>query len=213
MVWNIPSRLIIASSLALLGATNAAFAEPLGPSSGFLPTYAGVQNGDLDVAGGEVFFDGGSFEFDATFNDAVGTTLGVFYVWGVDRGSNAAPFGAFRPGVLFDAVVVSAPSLNLNFVVDLATNVMTPFTDVVANGNVLTLTVPASLLPSLGFLPKDYLVNLWPRLGFDPSDNTQIAEFAPSNSDAGITGAPEPATLALFGAGVIAFGRRFRKQR
>lgn len=213
MAWKFPLLPISAGALTLFGATGAGLAEPLGPSSGFLPTYVGPQNGDLDVASGEVFLKGGNFEFDATLNADVGTTPGVFYVWGVDRGSNMAPFMSFRPGIFFDAVVISAPSLGLNFVDDLDTNAMTPLppADVIASGDVLSLTVPVSLLPTLGFLPKDYLVDFWPRLGLDTTNDAQIAEFAPSNSDARVTDTPEPATLTLV-AGLLAFGRQYRKR-
>ena len=96
----------VLGTIALLLATPA-MAGPLGPSSGFLPTYAGPQNGDLDITSAEVFLRQSTFEFDATFSATIGTTPGVFYVWGIDRGTDIAPFGAFRPGVLFDAVVIS----------------------------------------------------------------------------------------------------------
>lgn len=209
------SSLIVATvALALSGTISSALADPIGSGSGFLPSYAGPQNGDLDITGGEAFLDGSNFVFDATFNANVGSTAGVFYVWGVDRGLNIAPFGAFRPGVLFDAVVISAPSLGQNFVVDLIANTMTPLPlgDVFVSGNTLSLTVPVSLLPTLGFAPRDYLVNLWTRFGLDPSDNTQIAEFAPSDSDVPVTPAPEPATLMLMGAGLLGLVGMRRKQ-
>ena len=179
-------------------------AGPLGPSSGFLPTYAGPQNGDLNVTSAEAILHQGTFEFDATFSDPIGTTPGVFYVWGIDRGTNDAPFGAFRPGVLFDAVVISAPSLNTNFVLDLKTNLLTPLTasQVQINGDSLKLIVPAALLPSEGFTFNNYLVDLWPRLGLDPSDNTQIAQFDPSESSGRVT-VPEASTISLVGAGLI----------
>ena len=193
-------------------------ATPLGPSSGFLPTYLGPQNGDFEIASGEAFLKGSNFVFDATFNAPIGTTPspGVFYVWGIDRGLNIAPFGAFRPGVLFDAVVISDPTLNLNFVLDLTTMVQTalPASDVDVNGDRLTLTVPTSLLPSTGFFSlSDYLVNLWTRDGLNSADDTQIAEFAPSDSDVRVN-APEPITLAVFGAGLAgaAVIRRRRKK-
>jgi len=190
-------------------------ATPLGPSSGFLASYTGPQNGDLDIASGEAFLNGSNFIFDATFNAAIGTTPGVFYVWGVDRGLNIAPFGSFRSGVLFDAVVIAAPSLNQAFVVDVTTMALTPLpaSDVNVSGDMLSITVPTSFLPSEGFALSDYLVNLWTRDGLNPADNTQIAEFAPSNSDVRVT-VPEPVTIALLGAGfagAIVLRRRKKK--
>lgn len=181
-----------------------AAATPLGPSSGFLPSYTGPQNGDFSIVSGEAFLVGNNFVFDATFAAPIGTTAGVFYVWGIDRGLNIAPFGAFRPGVLFDAVVISEPSQNTSFVLDLVTNQMTALlaSQVDVSGDTLKLTVPTSLLPSEGFALNDYLVNLWTRDGLNPADTTQIAEFAPSNSDVAVT-VPEPVTIALFGVGVL----------
>lgn len=213
MVWKFPSQLFVVGVIAFFCATGASLAEPLGPSSGFLASYVGPQNGDLDIASGEAFRKGGVFEFDATFTADIGTTDGVAYVWGVDRGSNIAPFGAFRPGVLFDAVVIYDPSLSLFFALDLLTSAMTvlPLSDAVVTGSTLVLTVPASALPSTGFAPDKYLMNLWPRLGLDAADNTQIAQFAPSDSDVRVTNAPEPATVLLLGTGLLALGKRYRK--
>jgi len=213
MVRKFSSQLFVVGAIAFFCATGASLAEPLGPSSGFLASYVGPQNGDLDIASGEAFLKGGRFEFDATFTADIGTTDGVAYVWGVDRGSNIAPFGVFRPGVLFDAVVIYDPSLSLFFTLDLLTSAMTalPLTDAVISGGTLTLTVPTSVLPSTGFSPDEYLVNLWPRFGLDASDNTQIAQFAPSDSDVAVTNAPEPSTVLLLGTGLLALGKRYRK--
>src|SRR6185437_10545267 len=81
--WTMPKlTLPVLGTLALLWATPLS-AGPLGPSSGFLATYAGPQNGDLDVTSAEVFLRQSTFEFDATFSADIGTTPGVFYVWGI----------------------------------------------------------------------------------------------------------------------------------
>jgi hypothetical protein len=131
-------------------------ATPLGPSSGFLATYSGPQNGDLDIASGDAILRGGNFEFDATLNAPIGTTNGVFYVWGIDRGTGLAPFGAFRPGVLFDSVVISAPSLNTNFVLDLLTSQMTALvgSQVDVSGDTLKLFVPHFAASVGGFFSR-----------------------------------------------------------
>lgn len=196
----------IACSIAPVGAT------PLGPSSGFLSSYAGPQNGDLNIASGEAFLDGGNFELDATFSAPIGTTNGVSYVWGIDRGTNLAPFGTNRPGVLFDSVIISTPGSNTSFVLDLISNKMTLLTgaEVNVSGDTLELFVPGSLLPSEGFSDNDYLVNLWTRDGLNSADFTQIAEFAPSNSDVAVTVVPEPSTWAmlLMGFGALGFMMR-----
>jgi len=204
--------LSVLGTLALLWATPLS-AGPLGPSSGFLATYAGPQNGDLNVTSAEAILHQGTFEFDATFSDPIGTTPGVFYVWGIDRGTDIAPFGAFRPGVLFDAVVISEPSTNTNFVLDLLTMQPTFLTgsQVQINGDSLKLTVPTSLLPSEGFAFKDYLVDLWPRLGLNPADNTQIAEFIPSENSGHLT-VPEASSVSLVGAGLV-LGALFMRRR
>lgn len=210
-----PKPILAALALATIVCSTApAVAAPLGSSSGFLPSYLGPHNGDFDIASGEAFLANHTFTFDATFNAPIGTTSGVFYVWGIDRGLNLPLFGTNRPGVLFDSVVISAPSLNENFVDDLITSQITPLTaaEVNVNGNSLELIVPASLLPSEGFRAGDYLVNLWTRDALDPTDFTQIAEFAPSDSDVGVT-VPESATWAMLLVGMGALGFMMRLQR
>jgi len=115
--------------------------------------------------------------------------------------------------VLFDAVVISEPSTNTNFVLDLLTNQLTLLTgsQVQISGVSLKLTVPAALLPSEGFAVKDYLVDLWTRLGLNPADNTQIAEFDPSENSGQVT-VPEASSISLVGAG-LALGGFFVRRR
>ena len=201
---------------AIVCSTAPAGAEPLGPSSGFIPSYLGPQTAGFEIVSGEATLHSSTFAFDATFGGTVGD--GVSYVWGVDRGSNLAPFTPNgRPGILFDAVVIYSPSVvSVPFVItDLVT--MTPTflspSDVSFSGDTLDLSVPDSFLPSLGFSPNDYLVSLWTRDGLTATDFTQIAQFAPSDSVVPVT-VPEPAPWAmlLVGLGAMGFMMRTRKQ-
>ena len=207
------SRCVALVVLTLL-ATFAVMAAPLGPSSGFLGTYLGPHNDDLDIQAGEAFFDGTNYTFDATLKGAVGTTPG-FYVWGVNRGANLPLFGSFAPGVLFDAVVIFFGGGGGGVIVDFANKgaqTPIPAADVTISGNSIDGVIPAADLPSLGlFLPSQYKVNLWTRDGLDATMNSQIAQFDPPDSDVPVT-TPEPAAAGLvaLGLGVAALTRRRR---
>lgn len=207
------SPLMILTMLAL-GVTSASLfaASITDAANDFLPSFNGPHNGDLDVLSAEVFFDGTNFTFRSTENGAIGTTEGSLFVWGVDRGLHNQFFGAFRPGVLFDIVVVLRPDLT-GTVIDFAPNPVAAVDlapgSVTVSGNTIQGVVPASLLASKGLLPADYKVNLWPRTGLNTADNTQISDFAPDNSDAAVT-TPEPSTMLFLGGGliVLALSRR-----
>jgi hypothetical protein len=194
---------------AILAAALSASGGEITTNSGFLGTYTGPQNQDLNVETAQAFFDGTNFTFTSTLGAAVGTTSGVDYIWGVDRGllSNEALFGAFAPGVLFDAVVILSDSggVGSGFVDDIANgSVITPLAPgaVTISGDTITGVVPGSLLTSTALNGAQYEVNLWPSLGI-PGPNSDIAEFAPSvNADALVT-TPEPATLGLLALGLI----------
>lgn len=214
------------SRFSLSAATLAAFCTvvPLAhaalitdPVGDFLATYTGPKNGDMDVISAQVFYDGTNFTFFNSQNGAVGTTPGGVYVWGVNRGTNLAPFGAFAPGVLFDAVVV-LESNGTGLVIDITGAVPTvalPAANVIINGNTIEGIVSASLLKSLGFSPENFGVNVWSRDGLasGAAGLAQIADFAPNNSDAAVT-TPEPATGLLLGSvmGLAAFLRRLQKR-
>lgn len=186
------------------------FAAPITDvANDFLPTFAGPHNGDLDVLSAEVFFDGTNFTFRSTQNGAIGTTEGSVFLWGIDRGLHNPFFGDFRPGVLFDIVVVLRPDLT-GTVIDFAPNPV-PSVDlkpgsVTVNGSTIQAVVPASLLASKGLLPADYKANFWPRTGLNPADNSQVSDFAPDNSDIGVTVTPEPSALLFLGGGLIVLG-------
>lgn len=180
------------------------------PINDFIPTYtAGPKNGDLDVTSVGVTFNGTRFDLTATFNGALGTTPGALYVLGVDRGAGTARFGDIAPGVLFDAVVVLRPDATgtVNRIVGGGTSALSPG-DVTVIGNTLTASVPASFLPSLGKAEADYTFNLWPRLG--ASNNNQISDFAPDNSNIGATVVPEPSSVVLASLGGLILLARWR---
>jgi len=153
----------------------------------FLSSYTGPQNGDMDVMTAQATFDGTNFTFMSVEAGKVGTTSDALFVWGVDRGTHTAGFGAFRPGVLFDAVVILRPD-GTGAVTDLAAtppaSTPLPAGSVTISGNTIRGVVPASMLPSKGMPAASYGVNLWPRTGL--GNNAQIADFAPDNSDASV---------------------------
>jgi hypothetical protein len=194
----------------LLSAAQSKAALITDPAGDFLPSYTtGPKNGDLDVLSAQVFFNGSSFTFTATMAGAIGTTSGGNYVWGINRGAGAQGFATIAPGVLFDAVFLINPAGG-SMVRDTVAAVSTPITDISFSGDTITGTVPLSLLPSEGFAPENYLVNLWPRSG--SSGLSVIADFAPDNSDAAVTSTPEPAGLALLGGAALA-GLAFMRRR
>jgi hypothetical protein len=210
------ANLIVA---ALYLAAVSASAGVITTNSGFLGTYTGPQNQDLNVMTAQVSLIGSNLVFTSTLGAAVGTTTGVDYIWGVDRGllANEALFGASAPGVLFDAVVILSDSggVGSGFVDDIAgggtvTNLAAGA--VTITGSTITGTVPISLLASNVLSPGQYGVNLWPSLGI-PGPFSDIAEFAPSvNADASVT-TPEPGSLILFSLGLIGIAARAHKSR
>jgi hypothetical protein len=217
--------LIAAPVLAL--AASAGHAVSLGtsdPQGDFLSTYAGVQNGAVDVLFAYSIFDqaSSSFTFGATMAGPIsGAASGTQYIWGVNRGggtarlnTGATPVGS---GVLFDSVIAlsSAGTGQVNQFVPSQPTISTVLSPgaVVISGNSITVTVAASLLPNNGFTFANYQWNLWPRVG--SGNNNQITDFAPDNSTIGvlaITPVPEPDALAMMlaGLGLVGFIARRR---
>jgi hypothetical protein len=178
-------------------------------SDDFLPSYTGPQNGDLDILNAQAFFNGSVFTFTATMNGLIGATAGTTYVWGINRGAGTMGFPAIASGVTFDAVFLLNPS-GPSTLRDLISGISTPITDVFFSGSTITGAVALSLLPAEGFAPSNYLVNLWSRsIG---SGNAVISDFAPNNSDAGVTVTPEPAGLTLV-SGTLLMGLALIRRR
>lgn len=179
-------------------------AQPIAdPAGDFLPTFTGPRNGDLDVLSAQVLFDGAQFTFTSRQNGVVGTTPGGIFVWGVNRGSGTSPGGVFPADVRFDAVVVLNPAGG-SFVRNLVSATNAPLSAVGVSGDVITGLVPLALLPSRGFAPGAYTVNLWPRTGL--GNDAQIADFAPNTTNFAVSTVPEPGTWALLSTGLALMG-------
>ncbi len=196
-------RRFAAASLSLACLASPALAAPiLDPVGDFLASYTGPHGADLDVVSIDPTFDGHTFTLTSTSAGAIGTTPGGIFVWGINRGTNATPFGAFRDGVQFDAIVLANPFGASRVVINGVSTALSA-ANVSFSGNVLNVVVPDALLPSAGFAPVDYLVNLWPRSG--SGGNNTISDFAPDNSDARVQMVPEPAALMLLLLGLAGF--------
>jgi hypothetical protein len=222
---------ITAISITFIG-LNAPRANAQNGGNGlFLPTYLGPTTAnDLLVNSSTVVYDGTNFVFTSFLGAPVGTTSGGFYVWGVNRGAGTAGFAALgQNNVLFDAIILArpvpdsispTPSLVVNRLGGGGSTTL-PLANMTFFGNQLTLVIPASTLPSRGFLPNDYQVNLWPRFqgvfnGNNVTGNAQISQFAPNNATFQVSTAPEPGSFALLAiTGLPLVGavvrRRFRR--
>lgn len=203
--------LLLVLGFLLLVLPGSAQAGVVDATNDFVTTYLGPRNGDLDVVFAEVLIDQSNFILRTIVNAPVGTTLNGFYVWGFDRGPNRQGFPnlgspPIAPGVLFDTVVVVRPT---------GVNGGT----VIVNGNEITAILPrtlAALAPLAGQRTQEqFTFNLWPRSPAIPNSpaDSNLSDFAPDNSNAGIQAIPEPSAMVLVaaaGLSVAAYRRRRR---
>jgi hypothetical protein len=188
------------------GALAAAVADPVGD---FASGYTGPHQADLDVTGFSVSYNSvsSSFLLESTMAGAIDASLPGFYAIGVNTGTGLNSFAAIGlAGVRFNQVIavqkagtaaVSGNSL--------------PAGSVTIAGNLLSVVVPLSLLPSTGFDPETYGFNIWPRSG---AGGTQvISDFAPDNATVSAAAAvPEPASWIMMMVGFGALGARMRRR-
>jgi hypothetical protein len=208
-------RALIIVSFFNLAIEHRASADIVDPSGDFLVSYAGTQGGDLDVISADVKFDTvtNMFTFSGTLHDTIGTTTGVSYIFGLNRGQGLARFASVGlTNVLFDSVVVlTTTGGNVRDLVSNATTLTLGTSDITIDGKTISASIPASAVVSRGFLERNYTWNLWTRLG--SGNNNQLADFAPDNSNVLVRSVPEPTSMALLGIGAIAFAARRLKLR
>lgn len=217
----VPIRLPV-GALALvlavcLGQCGAARADIITDATGdFIPTYTGSKTGAFDVISAGGTFDGVRYNLFATLAAPVASApagTSPLYVWGINTGTGPNNFANVgNPNVRFNNV----------FTLNAAGATNNPAVTGLISGDMVSISVPLSLLPSTGFDPRDYLWNLWPRDLSSPAapapvgGAAAISDFAPDNATARFTAiggaVPEPGTLAVFGllaaGGVVAHRKR-----
>jgi hypothetical protein len=199
-------RLALATAF-LAAPLGAAGAQATADADGdWLPSYTGPRNsllnGDMDILNVQFLFDGTNFTFKSTSAGNIGSTTGGFFIWGVNRGAGTARFPTLAPGVLFDWVLSITPGGAIT-TRDLVSGTATTLagSSVTFSGATMTAIIPATLLPSQGFSLADFTANLWPRVG---GALTDIADFAPDNSNIRVTVTPEPMAFGLLATGLFA---------
>jgi hypothetical protein len=136
---------------------------------------------------------------------AIDATLPGLYAIGVNTGTGPNSFASIGlAGVRFNQVIVvqkaGTAAVSGNSL---------PAGSVTIAGNLLSVLVPLSLLPTTGFDPESYGFNIWPRSG--APGNGAISDFSPDNATVAAA-APEPASwlMMIVGFGLLGFQMRRR---
>lgn len=189
-----------ALALATILAGAPALATTVTSTTGFLSTFDGPKNGDLDLASVSATIQGADLVLSATAEAPIGETSGAVYVWGVNTvGASApAPFASEGFGrVLFNDVVVAAPG----------------GAGVSVFGDTITDRVALSSLQGVKLSPEAFGISLWDVVG---NGFSGFAQFAPGNgtfTPSLSTAVPEPATWAVMLVGFGAVGAAMRGAR
>jgi hypothetical protein len=183
-----------ALALAAVMAAGSALAGATTMSTGFLSTYTGPKNADMEIASASATIEGGDLVLSATADGPIGTTAGATYVWGVDTDNAlaSAPFASHGFGkVIFNDVVAAAPG----------------DPGVTVSGDTITDAVAISSLANVVLSPSQFAISLWPVAG---SGFSSFSEFVPGNGTFTV-GVPEPATWALMLVGLGGLGAVMRR--
>jgi hypothetical protein len=195
MRFILPGALALATMLV----TGPAFAATVTTSTGFLPTYVGPKNGDVEILSATATVDGADLVLSFTADAAIGTTPDTVYVWGINTLGASAP-APFTPegfsGVLFNDTVVVNPS--------------SPAAGVKMMGDTVTDTVAISSLKNVVLNADQFGISLWPVVG---AGFTGFSEFVPGDGTFAPGGVPEPATWGLMILGFGGLGVTLRSRR
>jgi hypothetical protein len=187
-----------ALTLAALLATGPALATTTTMSTGFLPTYTGPKNGDLEIKSVSANVADGNLVLSATAMGKIGTTPGTDYVWGIDT-DPALATAAFAShgfsGVVFNDVSVATVG----------------GMGVTVSGDTITDTIAISSLKNVVLKPDQFLISLWP-VATPPGGFAGFSEFVPGNGTFAV-GVPEPTTWALMLIGLAGLGAVLRSGR
>jgi hypothetical protein len=193
------SALSGALALAAILVGGPALADTVTSTTGFLSTYTGPRDGDVEIASASATIDGADLVLSATAEAPIGTTPGAVYVWGVNTvGAGApAPFAAEGfSNVLFNNAIAASPG----------------GAGVTVAGDTITDAIALSSLKDVALSPEQFGISLWPVVGTGFSG---FAEFVPGNGTftPSVAAVPEPANWALMIVGFAGVGAAMRAAR